>query len=75
MYVSKHELIGFVFVSDPSANDLRDLMAKHGGSYLQYYDKRQVTHIIANNLPDSKVRGFKTLKNLRIVKPKWLMDR
>ena len=41
-------------VSDPTADDLKRLMLLHGGIYHHYHSSR-TTHIIAKNLPDSKV--------------------
>ena len=41
-------------VLDPTADELKRLMMLHGGIYHQYHSSR-TTHIIAKNLPDSKV--------------------
>lgn len=40
----------------PPADELRRLVYQHGGRYQQYYSKRSVTHIIATNLPNSKIQ-------------------
>lgn len=31
----------------------------HGGNFQQYYSKSRVTHIIASNLPDVKIKDLK----------------
>lgn len=46
-------------------------MMVHGGTYHHYYSRTKTTHIIANNLPDTKVKNMNTE---RIVSPKWITD-
>uniref|UniRef100_T1HD53 DNA repair protein REV1 n=1 Tax=Rhodnius prolixus TaxID=13249 RepID=T1HD53_RHOPR len=55
----------------PSADELRCLMIKHGGSYHHYFKSDATTHIIASNLPNSKI---KMTQNLKIIKPAWITD-
>ena len=43
----------------PPADELRRLVYQHGGRYQQYYSKRSVTHIIATNLPNSKIQELR----------------
>lgn len=38
--------------------ELKRLMALHGGSFQMYYSRSTVTHIICNNLPDAKVKQY-----------------
>uniref|UniRef100_A0A0A9X5V3 DNA repair protein REV1 n=1 Tax=Lygus hesperus TaxID=30085 RepID=A0A0A9X5V3_LYGHE len=57
--------------TEPSADELRMLMMKHGGQYHHYLKNGDTTHIIASNLPDSKVSQVKQYK---IVKPQWITD-
>lgn len=45
---------------------------EHGGRYEQYLMKTRVTHIIATNLPDSKIRD---LRDMKVVQPEWILDR
>ena len=47
------------FPSDPSSDHLKQIMADHGGRYQHYYSMRSCTHIIATNLPDSKIKDLK----------------
>ena len=58
--------------TQPSLNDLHDLIVGYGGGFIQYLDgKTMVTHIIASNLtPKKKVEFAK----YRIVKPAWVVD-
>lgn len=46
-------------------------MMKYGGIYHHYYRTNKTTHIIATNLPDTKV---KQLKNMNVVKPDWIVE-
>ncbi|XP_054266352.1 DNA repair protein REV1 isoform X2 [Macrosteles quadrilineatus] len=55
----------------PSADELKLLMMKHGGIYHHYFRSDRTTHVIATNLPDTKV---KHLKNMNVVKPDWIVD-
>lgn len=48
----------------PPADELRRLVYLHGGRYQQYYTKRTVTHIIATNLPNSKIQEIRYIGNL-----------
>jgi len=47
------------FFAVPPADELRRLVYLHGGRYQQYYTKRTVTHIIATNLPNSKIQEIR----------------
>ncbi|XP_013397890.1 DNA repair protein REV1 [Lingula anatina] len=57
--------------TNPSANQLKRLMMLHGGKYIHYLSKLSVTHVIASNLPDSKIRDLKVQK---VVRPDWITD-
>ena len=64
-------LFNSVFL-EPSSDELKRLMMIHGGNYEHYHTKTKVTHVIATNLPDSKVRE---LKGEKVVRPEWITDR
>ncbi|XP_026730561.1 DNA repair protein REV1 [Trichoplusia ni] len=53
----------------PSADELKVLMSKHGGTYHTY--QRSDDFIIASNLPDTKVKNMNLSK---VVKPEWITD-
>ncbi|CAH2090513.1 unnamed protein product [Euphydryas editha] len=53
----------------PSADELKELMAKYGGVYHVY--QRSEDFIIASNLPDTKVKNMSLTK---VVKPQWITD-
>ncbi|XP_034832831.1 DNA repair protein Rev1 [Maniola hyperantus] len=53
----------------PPADELKELMAKHGGIYHTY--QRSDDFVIASNLPDTKV---KNMSLSRVVKPEWITD-
>uniref|UniRef100_A0A4W3GQV3 DNA repair protein REV1 n=1 Tax=Callorhinchus milii TaxID=7868 RepID=A0A4W3GQV3_CALMI len=57
--------------TDPSADELRRLMMLHGGQYHLYYSRSKTTHIIATNLPNTKI---KDLKEEKVVRPEWITD-
>lgn len=58
--------------AEPSADELRRLMMLHGGQFHVYYSRSKTTHIIANNLPNSKI---KELKGEKVIRPEWITDR
>lgn len=57
--------------TDPTADQLRHLMMLHGGQFHIYYSRSKTTHIIATNLPNSKI---KELKDEKVVRPEWITD-
>lgn len=58
--------------TQPSLNDLHNLIVSYGGGFLQYMDgKTTATHIIASNLTPKKRVEF---RRYRIVKPAWVVD-
>lgn len=58
--------------TQPSLNDLHNLVVSYGGGFMQYLDgKTTVTHIIASNLTPKKKIEF---SKYRIVKPAWVVD-
>ncbi|XP_052102079.1 DNA repair protein REV1-like isoform X1 [Mytilus californianus] len=56
----------------PSSDELKKIMRQHGGKYEHYMMKTRVTHVIATNLPDSKIR--KDFKHCKVVKPEWIIE-
>lgn len=58
--------------AEPSADELRRLMMLHGGQFHVYYSRTNTTHIIANNLPNSKIQE---LKGQKVIRPEWITDR
>lgn len=57
--------------TDPSADELRRLMMLHGGQFHVYYRRTKTTHIIATNLPNSKIQE---LKGEKVIRPEWITD-
>uniref|UniRef100_A0A8C7KI86 DNA repair protein REV1 n=1 Tax=Oncorhynchus kisutch TaxID=8019 RepID=A0A8C7KI86_ONCKI len=43
----------------------------HGGQFHVYYSHSHTTHIIANNLPNSKIQE---LRDQKVVRPEWITD-
>ncbi|XP_047457742.1 DNA repair protein REV1 isoform X2 [Mugil cephalus] len=46
-------------------------MMLHGGQFHVYYSRSKTTHIIASNLPNSKI---KELKGEKVIRPEWITD-
>lgn len=57
--------------TEPTAEELKRIMIANGGTFHHYYSRSKTTHIIASNLPDTKV---KNLRSDRIVSPKWISE-
>ncbi|EMD34309.1 hypothetical protein CERSUDRAFT_107516 [Gelatoporia subvermispora B] len=58
--------------TEPSVQDLRQLIIRHGGVYHAYLDKKGlVTHIITCSLTPAKIREF---KHMKVVQPEWLVE-
>lgn len=72
MIFKNYFYVSYIFITDPSADELRRLMMLHGGQYHIYYSKSKTTHIIATNLPNAKI---KELKGEKVVRPDWIIDR
>ncbi|XP_072743244.1 DNA repair protein Rev1 isoform X2 [Anoplolepis gracilipes] len=61
--------------TDPSSDELRRLMMIHGGLYHHYMHPKITTHIIASNLPYSKIVMYRKSQNpIPICKPQWIID-
>ncbi|XP_012142918.1 rev1 DNA directed polymerase isoform X2 [Megachile rotundata] len=61
--------------TNPTADELRRLMIKHGGIYHHYLRPKLTTHIIASNLPYSKIMLYRKSQNpTPICKPEWIID-
>ncbi|KAK7068222.1 deoxycytidyl transferase [Halocaridina rubra] len=77
--VERDEIAGIfkdvaIFVNgytEPTAEELKRIMMTNGGTYHHYYSRSKTTHIIASNLPDTKIKNLNTS---RIVSPKWISD-
>lgn len=57
--------------TNPPDAELKALVRAHGGNYEYKYSASKVTHIIANNMADTKI---KKLPNALVVTPKWIVD-
>ncbi|KAF9269472.1 DNA repair protein [Marasmius fiardii PR-910] len=58
--------------TNPSIQELRALLVRHGGIFHAYLDKKGlVTHIITSSITPAKVREF---KNMKVVRPEWLVE-
>ncbi|KAJ7590708.1 hypothetical protein C8J56DRAFT_540169 [Mycena floridula] len=58
--------------TQPSVQDLRSLIVKHGGVFQPYLvQKGLVTHIITCSLTAAKMHEF---QNMKVVRPEWLLE-
>ena len=57
--------------TDPSADELKRIMMLNGGTFHHYISKK-TTHVIANNLPDAKVKRL--IGNEPICHPRWISE-
>ena len=57
--------------TDPPSAVLKEIVLRNGGSVQMFFSKTHVTHIVASNLPDFKVKLW---KNDMIVTPLWIVD-
>lgn len=55
----------------PTSDELKRLMMINGGQFHHYYSQKTTTHIIATNLPFSKIQQ---LKNKKVIRPEWITD-
>ncbi|KAI0333117.1 DNA repair protein [Cubamyces sp. BRFM 1775] len=58
--------------TEPSVQDLRQMIIQHGGIFHPYLDKKSlVTHVITCSLTPAKIKEF---KHLKVVRPEWLVE-
>lgn len=61
--------------TNPSADELKPLMMAHGGIYHHYLRTHSTTHMIASNLPYSKIIQYRKAQNPKpLCKPEWITD-
>ncbi|KDD73741.1 hypothetical protein H632_c1878p1, partial [Helicosporidium sp. ATCC 50920] len=59
----------------PSAEELKQLMARHGGRFVLYPDLASITHVICSNLTDRKAHLFlRARKPIPVVHPAWVLE-
>ncbi len=58
--------------TQPTADELKEMIHSHGGHYVyNFYSRAQVTHTIASNLPNSKI---KNIGKSIVCSPAWVVD-
>lgn len=65
-------LCKFFVLLEPSSDEIKRLVISNGGAFHHYYSRTRVTHIIASNLPSSKISQ---IRDEKVVKPDWIVDR
>ena len=66
------QLAAICYFLDPTSDVLKRLMQQHGGVFHHYYSRSKVTHIIATNLPNSKIEN---LTDKKVCHPRWITER
>lgn len=61
-------------LTDPSADELKRIMMSHGGIYDTYHRPGSTKFIVAQNLPDVKIRALAKSKSRLIISPDWIVD-
>ena len=56
----------------PSGEEIKKLVVANGGVYCYHYSVSKVSHIIATNLPTSKMSQ---IRDKKIIRPDWIVDR
>ena len=57
------------------AQELKELMALHGGRFENYYYKSTVTHVVCDHLPDTKLKQLLKSKSATpIVRAAWIVE-
>lgn len=62
--------------TEPSWEEIKDIMAVHGGRFENYYSRERVTHIVCTHLPESKIIQILNERNPApvVVKPEWITE-
>jgi DNA repair protein REV1 len=59
----------------PTHQELKDIMAQHGGGFENYFSNSRVTHIICSNLTDAKLKQYGKERNpVPVVHPSWIVE-
>lgn len=61
-------------LTNPSADELKRIMMTHGGTYDTYHRSGVTKFIVAQNLPDVKIRALIKSKSRLIISPDWIVD-
>lgn len=62
--------------TEPSWEDIKDIMAVQGGRFENYYSRERVTHIVCTHLPESKIIQILNERKPApvVVKPEWITE-
>ncbi|KAF9325988.1 deoxycytidyl transferase [Podila minutissima] len=55
----------------PPIQELRKMIVQRGGEWCQFLSKSSITHIIASNLTQAKMKEF---RNYKVAKPEWITE-
>ncbi|KAF9389895.1 deoxycytidyl transferase [Podila verticillata] len=55
----------------PPIQELRKMIVQRGGEWCQFLSKSSITHIIATNLTQAKMKEF---RNYKVAKPEWITE-
>ncbi|KAG0321679.1 deoxycytidyl transferase [Dissophora globulifera] len=57
--------------TDPPIHEIRNMIVQRGGEFRQYLSKSSITHIIASNLTQAKMKEF---RNYKVARPDWIVE-
>ncbi|KAG0206260.1 deoxycytidyl transferase [Mortierella sp. NVP41] len=55
--------------TNPPIHEIRNMIVQRGGEFRQFLSKSRITHIIASNLTQSKMK-----ENYKVAKPEWVTE-
>ncbi|KAF9929508.1 deoxycytidyl transferase [Linnemannia zychae] len=55
--------------TDPPIHEIRNMIVQRGGEFTQFLAKSSITHIIASNLTQAKMK-----ENYKVAKPEWVVE-
>ncbi len=58
--------------TEPSQNELRELVCQHGGHFVYHHAGSEVTHVLANQLSNTKLVKLKPTDH--VISPQWVLD-
>jgi len=58
--------------TNPSYDELKLLVRENGGEFQHFFSKTHVTHVIASNICESKIKNLK--RNDKVVHPNWIVE-
>ena len=74
-FIEEYKIYKYLFIylfAVPSTDEIKKLVIANGGIFQHYYAVSKVTHIIASNLPTSKISQ---IRDKKVIRPDWIVNR